>query len=322
MIILTGGAGFIGSCVLAALNASGRKDVLIVDSLGTGEKWKNLVGHSYLDIVSKEDFRQHMATAETGDLGEIDAVIHMGACSTTTERNADYLYDNNVQYSCDIAEFALDHDARLIYASSAATYGDGSRGYDDTNLDLRPLNMYGYSKHLFDQWVVDQGLQDRVVGLKLFNVFGPNEYHKGDQASMVLKAYNQIQEHGRVQLFASSHPEYGDGEQRRDFVYVKDVVRVVMALLEAPSVNGLYNVGTGTARSWNDLVSAVFAALDLPCSIQYIPMPTSIAGQYQNFTQASMERLQAALPDVRFSSLEESIADYVHGYLHTEWKYL
>lgn len=318
MIVVTGGAGFIGSCVLSALNAAGRTDVLIVDALRSGEKWKNLVGHTYLDIVSKEDFRERMMM---GDVDDVDAVIHMGACSTTTERDADYLFDNNYRYSCEVAEFALERNARLIYASSAATYGDGGRGYDDRSTDLQPLNMYGYSKHLFDQWVRDQGIEDQVVGLKLFNVFGPNEYHKGEQASMAYKAFQQIRRTGEVRLFKSTHPDYTDGGQMRDFIYVKDVVRVILQLLQAPSVNGIFNLGTGQARSWNDLAAAVFAAMGLDPVIRYVEMPEEIAGQYQNFTQAEMHRLKGALPDLAFTSLESSIADFVSNHLRMEWPY-
>jgi len=318
MIVVTGGAGFIGSCVLSALNAAGRTDVLVVDALRSGEKWKNLVGHTYLDIVSKEEFRERMMM---GDVDDVDAVIHMGACSTTTERDADYLFDNNFRYSCEVAEFALERNARLIYASSAATYGDGQRGYDDRSTDLRPLNMYGYSKHLFDQWVRDQGIEDQVVGLKLFNVFGPNEYHKGDQASMVFKSVQQIRRTGEVQLFKSTHSDYADGGQMRDFIYVKDVVRVILQLLQAPSVNGIFNLGTGQARSWNDLATAVFAAMGREPVIRYVDMPEEIAGQYQNFTQAEMDRLKGALPGLTFTGLEPSIADYVANHLRMEWPY-
>lgn len=319
MVVLTGGAGFIGSCMLSALNAAGRNDVLIVDALRTGEKWKNLVGHSFIDIVSKETFRERMIV---GDVDAVDTVIHMGACSTTTERDADYLYDNNFRYSTEIAEFALEAGARFIYASSAATYGDGSRGYSDRETNLRPLNMYGYSKHLFDGWVREQGIEDQVVGLKFFNVFGPNEYHKGAQASMIFKAVGQVKEEGVVKLFASNHPDYADGEQRRDFVYVKDAVDIMLTLMQRPDVNGIFNLGTGVARSWNDVAKAVFAAMGKEARIEYIPMPSSIAGQYQNFTQADMSTLASTLPSVSFRSLEDSIADYVTGHLLAEWPYL
>ncbi len=319
MIVLTGGAGFVGSCMLSALNAAGRNDVLIVDALRTGEKWKNLVGHSFIDIVSKETFRERMML---GDVDAVDTVIHMGACSTTTERDADYLYDNNFRYSTEIAEFALDAGARFIYASSAATYGDGVRGYSDRETNLRPLNMYGYSKHLFDVWIREQGLEHQVVGLKFFNVFGPNEYHKDAQASMIFKAVGQVRNEGVVKLFASNHPDYGDGEQKRDFVYVKDVVDIMMSLITRTDVNGIFNLGTGVARSWNDVANAVFTAMGREARIEYIPMPSSISGQYQNFTQADMSSLTNVLPTAQFRSLEESIADYVTGHLLAEWPYL
>lgn len=258
MIVLTGGAGFIGSCFLASLNAAGREDVLIVDSLGTGNKWKNLVDRTFIGIVGKEEFRDMMAV---GDVEDVEAVVHMGACSSTTETDADYLYDNNYLYSIDVAEFAIERGARFIYASSAATYGSGTRGYADTSTDLRPLNMYGYSKHLFDRWIREQNLTESCVGLKFFNVFGPNEYHKGSMSSMVYKAVSQIQASGSVRLFKSVDSAYADGGQMRDFVYVKDVCNVMMTLLERPDVNGIMNLGTGVARSWNDLMTAVFTAM-------------------------------------------------------------
>lgn len=320
MIILTGGAGFIGSCMLEALNKAGRHDVLIVDSLGKGQKWKNLVGKTYIEIVSKQEFRGMMQADAFDDI--VEAVIHLGACSSTTESDADYLYDNNYLYSVDVAEFAVGKGARLIYASSAATYGDGSRGYSDATQDLRPLNMYGYSKHLFDQWVRLNGLDKVFVGLKFFNVFGPNEYHKGSMASLVSKAVGQIQQRGYVELFKSTDPAYPDGGQMRDFIYVKDVCSVMMALLERPEVNGILNLGTGTARSWNDLMSAVFAAMGRPADIRYIDMPVELARQYQNYTQADMTTLTSKLRGIQFSSLEDSIADYVNGYLTREWPYL
>lgn len=320
MIILTGGAGFIGSCFLATLNAAGREDVLIVDSLGSGQKWKNLAGHTYIDIVSKEDFRDMMAI---GGLDEdVEAIVHLGACSSTTEIDADYLYDNNYRYSVDVAEFAFENDLRLIYASSAATYGDGSLGYSDRSSDLRPLNMYGYSKHLFDQWIRRQGMEGACVGLKFFNVFGPNEYHKGSMASLVSKAVGQINQNGYVQLFKSTDSAYSDGGQMRDFIYVKDVCAVMMRLLNQPDVNGILNLGTGVARSWNDLMGAVFAAMGRETDIRYIEMPAELARQYQNYTQADMSTFHGVLPGVTFGSLEDSVADYVNGHLTREWPYL
>ncbi|MCX6140703.1 MAG: ADP-glyceromanno-heptose 6-epimerase [Candidatus Kapabacteria bacterium] len=319
MIVLTGGAGFIGSCFLESLNAAGREDVLVVDSFGNGTKWKNLVGRKFIDIVGKEEFRDMMAV---GDVEDVDVVIHMGACSSTTETDADYLYDNNYRYSVDIAEFALQQGARFIYASSAATYGSGDRGYEDGLTDLRPLNMYGYSKHLFDQWVRAEGHDTSFAGLKFFNVFGPNEYHKGEMSSMVFKAVEQIKATGTVKLFKSADPAYGDGLQMRDFIYVKDVCDVMMKLVERPDVNGIMNLGTGKARTWNDLILAVFAAMDKEPNIVYTDMPPDLAKQYQNYTQADMSTMQRLLPDVQFRDLESSVADYVRGYLLNDWPYL
>ncbi len=319
MIVLTGGAGFIGSCFLASLNAAGRGDVLIVDTLGTGDKWKNLVDRTFIGIVGKEEFRDMMAV---GDVEDVEAVVHMGACSSTTELDADYLYDNNYLYSIDVAEFAIERGARFIYASSAATYGSGTRGYADTSTDLRPLNMYGYSKHLFDRWIRDQNLTESCVGLKFFNVFGPNEYHKGGMSSMVFKAVSQIQASGSVSLFKSVDPTFEDGGQMRDFVYVKDVCKVMMTLLERPDVNGIMNLGTGVARTWNDLMAAVFTAMGREPNIVYTDMPLDLAKQYQNFTLADMSTMQRLLPDVHFGSLESTVADYVQEHLLKDWPYL
>jgi ADP-L-glycero-D-manno-heptose 6-epimerase len=261
-----------------------------------------------------------MAVGDFDD--DVEAIVHLGACSSTTETDADYLYDNNYRYSVDVAEFAAEVGARFIYASSAATYGDGLRGYADTSTDLHPLNMYGYSKHLFDQWVRNHGFDASCVGLKFFNVFGPNEYHKGAMASMVSKAVTQIAETGSVTLFSSTDQRFGDGGQMRDFIYVKDVCDVMMKLLDRHDVNGVLNLGTGVARSWNDLMLAVFAAMDRTPQISYIDMPDGLAKQYQNYTQADMSTLQAAMPDVAFGSLEETVADYVRGYLLKDWPYL
>lgn len=313
MIILTGGAGFIGSNILAALTAQGRSDVLVVDSLGTGDKWKNLLGLSFLDIVSKHTFRSQLSN----DWGKVEAVIHMGACSATTEADADYLYDNNYRYSVDVARFAFDRGARFIYASSAATYGKGEQGFNDETRSLRPLNMYGYSKHLFDEWIRDQGLEGSCVGLKFFNVYGRNEAHKGNQASMILKAFDQIRNTGRVQLFKSNSPEYADGGQIRDFVYVNDCVSVVLHCLTNPNVNGIVNLGTGIGRTWNHLAHAVFNAMNMEPAITYIDIPEELSSQYQNYTQADITKLMALLPELRFHTLEEGVTDYVRGYLKT-----
>lgn len=316
MIILTGGCGFIGSNVLAHLNSLGQNDIIVVDRLGnSSEKWKNLQGKSFRDYVHKDQF---ISRLQAGGFDKLEAVIHLGACSSTTEQDADYLYNNNYQYSKDLADYCFINGIRFIYASSAATYGAGEYGYDDqaTTDRLRPLNMYGFSKHLFDQYLAKTGGFQKAVGLKFFNVYGPNEAHKGRMASMVFHSYKQIVAERRVKLFKSYRPDYRDGEQKRDFVYVKDCARIIAELLQN-SVCGLYNLGSGTARSWNDLAAAVFKALSLPVNIEYIDMPEDLRGQYQYFTEAKMEKLQAAFPEITSTRLEDGIKDYVTNYLRT-----
>ncbi len=314
MLVLTGGAGFIGSCFLKKLNDEGMKDVLVVDHLGTDEKWRNLLGKQFAEITDKNTFRRKLLS---GDYGErITGIIHLGACSTTTERDADYLLDNNYAYSRDLAEYSLEKNIRFIYASSAATYGLGEHGYKDTDFkNLRPLNIYGFSKHLFDNWVLENGFEKKFCGIKFFNVFGPNEYHKGDMASMVFKAFRQIQQTSEVKLFKSNSPDYKDGEQKRDFIYVKDTCDVMWGMLQDSSITGIYNLGTGKARSWNDLANAVFKAMNLPAKIEYIEMPESLKAQYQNFTEADMSSLEKTSAFKNFLSLEESVEDYVQNYL-------
>lgn len=318
MIVVTGGAGFIGSAIVWKLNEEGIDDIVIVDNLGTSDKWKNLVGRRYVDYVHKDRFAE-MINADTVPF-EADGVIHMGACSSTTERDVDYLMENNFHYSCNVARWALKKNIRFIYASSAATYGDGTQGFSDddaTSRTLKPINMYGYSKQLFDLWVLRNGLESQVAGLKFFNVFGPNEYHKGDMRSVIHKSCGEIGDTGRVRLFKSHRAGYGDGEQQRDFVYVKDCVEVVRWLYHHRDVNGIFNVGTGQARSWNDLVKAVFTAMGKEPIIEYIDMPESIRNQYQYFTEAGMDKLRAAGYGEVFHSLEEAITDYVTNYLLT-----
>jgi ADP-L-glycero-D-manno-heptose 6-epimerase len=320
MYIVTGGAGFIGSAVIWKLNAMGCDDIVVVDNLASSDKWKNLVNRRYaeyihrdvfLDLVSGEGLKKRLP-------GRVEALIHMGACSATTERNADYLMRNNLEYSQTLCRFALGNDIRFINASSAATYGDGSRGFDDDQdgLDLlKPLNMYGYSKHLFDLWARRNGLFNSIIALKFFNVYGPNEYHKNDMRSMANKAFQQITEIGRVRLFRSEHTDYGDGEQRRDFVYVKDCAEIIWWLLENKEVNGLFNIGTGRARSWNDLARCVFRAMDRPENIEYVDMPKELAAGYQYFTEASMKRLAEAGYARPMTPLEDGVSDYVRSYL-------
>jgi ADP-L-glycero-D-manno-heptose 6-epimerase len=246
------------------------------------------------------------------------AIIHMGACSSTTERNADYLMDNNYHYTCRLAEWAIARGVRFIYASSAATYGDGAKGFSDENTvteTLRPINMYGYSKQLFDLWVLRNKIENKTVGIKFFNVFGPNEYHKGDMRSVVHKAFEQIRDTGKVRLFKSYKPEYADGGQMRDFVFVKDCVDIMWWLFEHPEIKGIFNLGTGQARTWNDLIYAVFSAMNIKPKIEYFDMPQDIRGQYQYFTEAKMDKLRATGCPVTFRFLEEAVKDYVVNYL-------
>jgi len=323
MIVVTGGAGFIGSAFVAKLNAEGIDDIVVVDELGSSGKWQNLVKRRYADYLHKDAFLGMVEAKQVPF--PVEAIVHMGACSSTTERDADYLMENNFHYTCRLAEWAIDHGVRFVYASSAATYGDGAQGFsddDETSRRLRPINMYGYSKQLFDLKVLRERIADRVAGVKFFNVFGPNEYHKGDMTSVIFKAFHQIRETGRVRLFKSCKPEYPDGGQKRDFVYVKDCVDVLWWLLNHKEANGIFNLGTGKARTWNDLIGAVFAALGLPPQIEYIEMPEAIRGQYQYFTEAKMEKLRAAGCPTAFRPLEEATADYVKGHLLAADPYL
>jgi len=322
MFIVTGGAGFIGSAVMWKLNAEGIDDILVVDNLGRSDKWKNLVNRRYADYIHKSDFVELL---KGNKLNTIDAIIHMGACSSTTEKDADFLMENNFHYSVALAEFALKNNVRLVNASSAATYGDGSAGFSDrleSMSDLKPLNMYGYSKQLFDLWAMRTGALNKLASLKFFNVFGPNEYHKDDMCSMVYRGFNQIRETGCMRLFKSYRPEYEDGDQRRDFVYVKDCVEMVWWFLENPSANGVFNVGTGKDRSWNHMAAALFKAMEKDLEIEYIDMPDPLRDRYQYYTRASMEKLAETECPVSFTSLETAVEDYVRNYLQQEDVYL
>jgi ADP-L-glycero-D-manno-heptose 6-epimerase len=320
LIIVTGGAGFIGSNLVKALNEAGEDNILVVDQLGHTEKWKNLVGLRFLDYERKDDFLNKL---ENGyfDYG-IRAVFHMGACSSTTEKNADYLMENNYKFSQRLASrFASRRGPRFIYASSAATYGDGSKGYvddHDSTPELKPLNMYGYSKQIFDLWALKTGFLKNAVGLKYFNVFGPNEYHKADMRSVAIRAYYQAKETGVVKLFKSYRPEFKDGGQQRDFIYVKDAVKITLHFLERPELNGLYNAGTGKPRDFNDLAAAVFSALNMETKIQYVDMPEGLEKKYQYFTRAQTDKLLAGGFDHEFGSLEDSVKDYVQNHLEPD----
>ena len=318
MHIVTGGAGFIGSAYVARLNAAGIDDVVIVDEKGDAKKDLNLKNLKFLDYWDKSELSKRLGSG-------IKSIVHMGACSSTTEKNWEYLRQNNFEYSKSLCEFAVKHGIRFVYASSAATYGAGENGYaDDDTLTpkLMPLNLYGKSKLMFDQWVIDSGLTNKVTGLKFFNVFGPNEYHKGEMRSLVHKAYEQIKSTGQVRLFKSYRAEFKDGEQKRDFIYVKDCTEVMFWLLEHPKVNGIFNLGTGRARSWLDLTQAIFAALGINPKIEFIEMPEDLKNQYQYFTEAKMQKLEDAGCPVKFRTLEENVRNYVTAYLEQADPYL
>lgn len=313
MYILTGGAGFIGSCFLSTLNQKGIDDILIVDCLDKSPKWKNLVSKRFNDYIDCSELFTKLPK-----LNNVKAVIHLGAISSTTESDSNLLMQNNYQYTRQLAEWCLANSVRFIYASSAATYGAGEHGYSDdlSKLQLfRPLNMYGYSKQLFDSWADRAGALSKIAGFKFFNVYGPNEYHKAEMSSVVYKSFKQIEESGRVRLFKSYNPNFKDGEQQRDFIYVKDCSDVLYWFLNNPNANGLFNLGSGIARSWNDLCSAVFKALNKPVQIEYIDMPAQIRDQYQYYTKAEIKLLSQSGCSIKFQSLEDGIKDYVLNYL-------
>jgi ADP-L-glycero-D-manno-heptose 6-epimerase len=315
LIVVTGGAGFIGSAVIYALNQRGMDDILAVDHLGTLSKWKNLRGLTFADYREKDDF---LVQVHSDSLPEIDAIIHMGACSSTTEADATYLVRNNFQFTKDLALYSADKGIRFIYASSAATYGDGLKGFsDDESLleELMPLNMYGYSKQLFDLWAKRMGLFSMITGLKFFNVYGPNEYHKADMRSFVHKGFEQIKESRRLRLFKSYNPEYKDGCQKRDFIYVKDAVRAVLFFLDNKDISGIFNVGAGKARTWLDLANAIFVSLGMEPAIDFVDMPEILRDKYQYFTRADISKLVKAGFNTEPVSLEEGVREYIQDYL-------
>ncbi len=312
-IVVTGGAGFIGSGVIRALNDQGYKNIIVVDNLGHTDKWKNLVGKKFLDVIHKDNLFEWLRGRER----DIEAFIHLGACSSTVEKDANYLLENNYRYSVQLAEYALTNEHRFIYASSAATYGDGNLGFSDQHDTLehyQPLNMYGFSKHMFDLWLKEQNLLDKVVGLKYFNVYGPNEFHKGRMSSAILKMVPDALKMGKIRLFQSSEPEkYKDGDQVRDFIYVKDAAKMTLQFLMS-DVTGIFNIGTGKPETWNALANSVIQALERPISIEYIPMPKDLLGNYQNYTCADMIKSSLGFSKPEFT-LEAAIKDYVQNYL-------
>ncbi|WP_461783968.1 ADP-glyceromanno-heptose 6-epimerase [Prosthecobacter sp.] len=316
-ILITGGAGFIGSALVWELNRRGCENIVVCDRLSTDEKWKNLVPLKFADYIDGNDLLQAVQHAPA-KLGRFDHVLHLGACSATTERDADFLMRNNYEFTKQLCQWSLANQTRFVYASSAATYGDGAHGMDDQMPDihaLRPLNMYGYSKHLFDLHAKREGWLPSIVGLKYFNVYGPNEDHKADMRSLVHKACGQILATGRVQLFKSHRPDYKDGEQMRDFLYVKDAIRMTLHLAETPSAGGLFNLGSGKAHTWVELATAIFTALGKEPNIEFIDMPEHLQSKYQYYTCADIAKLRASGFTQEITALTEAVRDYVQGYL-------
>jgi ADP-L-glycero-D-manno-heptose 6-epimerase len=314
-VLVTGGAGFIGSALVWALNRRGCNDIVVCDRLGTDEKWRNLAPLRFAEFVEADVLLPRL---QSGALGKFNLMLHLGACSSTTERDAGFLFRNNFEFTRDLASWSLAKKVRFVYASSAATYGDGAAGMEDDDSKLaalRPLNMYGYSKHLFDLHAKRAGFLNKIVGLKYFNVFGPNEDHKGDMRSLVHKSFAQVRNEGVIRLFKSYRKDFADGGQKRDFLYVKDAVTMTLHLAATKKAGGLFNIGSGAARTWMDLANSVFAALDKKPKIEFIEMPQTIRDKYQYSTQADISRLRAAGYKAPVTSLEEAVKDYVRNYL-------
>jgi ADP-L-glycero-D-manno-heptose 6-epimerase len=318
MYIITGGAGFIGSAMVAFLNQQGIKDIVVVDELGSTERWKNLVGKSFIKYIHKDELFPALHSDVLAQ--SISAIIHMGAHSYTTTRDMDLLFRDNIEYTIKLAEYALDRGIRFIYASSAAVYGNGLQGFSDADSlteQNRPLNPYGFSKQLFDIHAIREGWTNSIAGLRFFNVYGPNEYHKLGQFSVAYKAYLQAKQEGVVKLFKSYRPDYKDGEQTRDFVYVRDCCEAMHWLIKNPDKNGIMNVGYGQARSWNDLAVSVFSALNRGPHIEYVEMPVELREHYQYVTQADLSKLRSLGYTRPMTSLEDGVKDYVQRYLES-----
>jgi ADP-L-glycero-D-manno-heptose 6-epimerase len=327
-VLITGGAGFVGSNIAAKLCARGTHRVVVCDTLGKGDKWRNLRGSSLYEIIPPGNLFYWLEMYANS----LDAIIHMGAISSTTETDVDLILENNLTTSTLLFRWCAENAKRFIYASSAATYGDGKQGFnDDASIEyldsLRPLNPYGWSKHMVDRYIaraiaIGETLPPQWAGLKFFNVYGPNEYHKADQRSVVTVKFPDVHAGKPARLFKSYHKEYKDGGQMRDFIYAKDCVNVVMWLLDNPGVNGLFNLGTGKARSFGDLARALFAALGKEPKIEYFDMPETLRDKYQYFTEAKMDHLRQAGYHAEFTSLEDGVRDYVQNYLLQEDQYL
>lgn len=314
-IVVTGASGFIGSCLVRHLNDLGYDNLILVDDFKESSKWKNLVGKKFCDFMSRHELFDWLDV----HLDEVESFVHLGADSSTVKTDGDLYYNYNYRYSVKLADLAIENKKRFIYASSAATYGTEGEVFEDDHdkLDsLRPSNRYGFSKHMFDLWLKRNRLLDQVVGLKYFNVYGPNESHKGRMRSMVYNMYHQILETGKVCLFKSSCKHYEDGEQKRDFIYVKDAVKITCDFL-SNDVTGIFNVGSGVASSWNELAKCVFEAMDKPTKIEYIDMPEDLVKSYQNYTCADMSKIKAALKEVPHTPLSGGVEDYI-SYLSSE----
>jgi len=320
-IVVTGGAGFIGSCLLWKLNQKGISDILVVDCLGDSLKWRNLVGKHFKDYIEKDDFLRLVCEDKIDR--DTDAIVHFGACTSTTCTDATYVIKNNYEYSKTLAKFAFKRKIPFVYASSAATYGIGDEGFsdeDEATPKLKPLNIYGYSKQLFDLWLLKNGLVNKATGFKFFNVFGPNEYHKGEMMSVIAKSFDKILKERKIRLFKSYREDYADGEQKRDFIYVKDAVDIAYYFIEHPQKTGIFNVGTGCAHTWNELARGIFSALNMPARIEYFDMPDAIRDKYQYFTQADLGKLERQDVNHKFFQFNEAVKDYVgflknHSYL-------
>lgn len=318
--IITGGAGFIGSCLISKLNSQCVSDLIIVDNIGKSSKWRNISNKQFQIYIPKQKLFDSLNT-----LPDINGIVHLGACSSTTETDFDYLYANNYQYSVELYRFCAQRNIPFIYASSASVYGDGTLGFseDVPCCKLTPLNRYGYSKKLFDEWLdLQEKHNNQCVGLRFFNVYGPNEYHKGTMASMVYHGFRQITTTGKIRLFKSDNPQYPHGEQSRDFVFVNDVCNVIIYFMQHPEYSGVYNVGTGRCYTFNDLAEALFSALSIPSSIEYIDMPENLKLSYQYCTKADIEKLRKCGYVKKMTPLGKGVREYVDQYLCQSYKVL